>query len=252
MNDQLDLYLDGMLDPAAHAAFEQRLRTDPALREQAALQGRIDTDLRDELAYQRQSALRLAAPTGTQPALPPLPRPAHASGAARAWPRQVFALAAVLALGALAIWFNLSPPAQPRDIEDLPPDTAYARLVAAGFTPQFVCTTDEAFAKAVKDRFGQALLVAATPSVQLLGWAYDAGYRTRVLGNESLILMAKVGGSDTIVIMDKLTNDRSMPAPTAPGLYMHRRVVGSMVVYEVSRSPSPVIADKVYDPDAGK
>ncbi len=90
------------------------------------------------------------------------------------------------------------------------------------------------------------------PTIELLGWAYDAGYRTRVLGNESLILMARSDGHEVIVLMDKLASDRPLPAPTAPGVHLHRRVVGQMVVYEVSRSATPLVADKVYDPEAKK
>ncbi len=257
MKQRLDEYLDGLLSGEDRAAFEREMARDPALAEAARVQGAIDADLRAGLAYEPRvggaPALRLAGggqlPVTTAPAAP------RVAGRVGDWKRQAAAVAALVMLAAGVIWMNLSPgPRGPAAgaIAEISPETAFTNLVAGGFKPEFVCTTDVEFAKAVKDRFGQALLVAATPSVELLGWAYDAGYRTRVLGDMSLILMAKAEGREVIVLMDKVEHDRAMPPPTAAGLHLHRRVVGRMVVYEVSHAATPVILDKVYDPEAGK
>ena len=251
----LDLYLDGLLPGDRAAAFERALAADPALAEQVRVQRGIDAGLREGLRYEQRPALRLAG--GGASANRTEMRPAsQAMGRGHGeWKRQVWAVAALVVLAAGVIWMNLTPSGVPRannPILDIAPDAAFSNLLSSGFKPQFVCTTDEAFAKAVRERFGQALLVAATPSVELLGWAYDAGYRTRVLGNESLILMARSDGHEVIVLMDTLASDRPLAAPTAPGVHLHRRVVGQMVVYEVSRSATPLVADKVYDPDAKK
>ena len=248
---ELDLYLDGLLSADRAAAFERAMAADPALAEQVRSQRAIDAGLRQAFAYEPRHALgRTPAPQAT---------PQHSAAAGMSlrladWRRQAFAVAALVVLAAGVIWMNLTPGSARRGdaIKDLPPDTAYVNLIASGFAPQFVCTTDEAFAKAVRERFGQALLVATTPSLELLGWAYDAGYRTRVLGNDSLILMAKVDGKEVIVVMDRLTTDRPLAQPTTPDIHLHRRVVGQLVVYEVSRSATPLVADKIYDPDAKK
>jgi hypothetical protein len=156
------------------------------------------------------------------------------------------AAAAFIALvaGAL-VWFNL--PRRPAQTMIAAGDL-YEKLVARGFKPEFVCTSDAEFTRAVDTRFGQGLLLASSPDVQLVGWAYSDNYKGITLSRQALILMAKVRGEPVIVLMDQSRHDRPQIAKPESGLHVHRAEVGSLVLYEVSTFDAPQLIGGAYDP----
>lgn len=239
--DMLDRYVDGALSLEERERFETLLAADPRLRRELDLQRSIDKSLRRQFdppmirqPMPQQKAGRRAA--NNPPA--PLSFPKRL-----AW----YAAAACLAMACYVgvSVFNARFPSGPRVVD---PAEVYQRLVKGGFKPEFICTTDEEFSRTMNERFGQPLLVAASPNISLIGWAYGANYSGITISDETLILMARVDGEETLVFMDRAKNDRKVAIDPASGLKLHRGQAGSYVLYELSKRESPQIIPRVYVP----
>ncbi len=233
----LAAYLDDALAPEERRAFESAMESDPALRREVELARRIEDSLR-----------RLYAPP---PASAPTEREGGHSAARLVMPTRRrllgYAAAAVLLVAASVtyrVYFVPSAPVLP----PIHPASAFARLVNAGFTPEFVCTTDEEFERTVRERFGQGMLIQPTEGLTLLGWGYGSGYSGTPLTRDTLVLLTRVNESPVVVFMDRAKNDREIEQPKDPALHLHKRRLGRLVLYEVSASPAPQVIDKAYDP----
>ncbi|MCA9289305.1 MAG: hypothetical protein KDA05_12005 [Phycisphaerales bacterium] len=241
----LDRYVDGLMEGDERAAFEARLRGDAALRAEVELQRRIDGRLRAmyappariEMAGRGGSGAGSAGRAGGSSG----PRLVGATGPSRK--RWVpLAVAAMLALvvggGGGYWWFVVGTPAPFRQ-----PAEIYAAVASRGFEPEWVCTTDEEFVEAVRDRFGRAVLLpVATPGVEVIGWAYG----TPVLTNRTATLMTRVDGHEVLVLIDKGESDVNLrrvgeasggsgsSSGVSSGLHLYKRRLNGLVLYEVS------------------
>lgn len=235
--DPIEAYLDGALIGAALVEFQRRLADEPELRDELAGQERINAGLR-----------RVFAP-------PRVEMPAAASAASSGWrfPRRYLAYAAAAGIALVAVTiYQFNPPLRTPPTRFMPPVGVYQTLMNQGFKPSFVCTTDEAFASTVKEKFGQPLLVGATDGIQLLGWGYGSDYAGVTLSRDTLVLMAMVDGKETVVLMDKKSRDRKMESPPAEsGVHMFRGEVGDIVLYEITPSDRPTVLPRMYDPESG-
>ncbi|MBC7835981.1 MAG: hypothetical protein H7Y88_12910 [Phycisphaerales bacterium] len=251
--DPLELYLDGLLEGVALAAFEAELARNPALRRQVELQSSIDAQL--AAGFRPPSAASLPAASftaGSAPADAIAPGTAPMAGRISPAPSSVgrrlryYAAAAAILLslaGSWSVYVNLTAP----KFGVVTPQAVYQRLVSSGFNPEFVCTTDEAFVAALVDRFGQggAVVMEPTPSIELVGWAYANGYEGVTISPDTLVLMARVEGEPVIVLMDKASRDRTLKKPELESLDMFRRTVGGLVLYEVTSVGGPRIIDRL-------
>lgn len=220
--DEVSAYVDGLLPPAEHAAFEARLRAQASLAEQVALQRRIDASIRGLYPYEPPAVVASGRPGASRPA------PWYAR-------RLTWLSAAAAVLLALTIYTRTG-----SRTPHLPAADLYARLEAEGFRPQWKCDTDERFAGAVETRLGTPLVVPlATSGVEILGWVYADGYEGSPLSAQAMILLTRVQGRDVIVLMDKAADDRTVKAPAKSGLKVFRREVGPLVLYEVTPLPEP-------------
>ncbi len=245
-------YVDDALPPEERTAFERDLQTDGALRRELELQRGVEDSIRRAIPYEGRpirfetdpaaGTLRLM---GTD-ADPAVRTSSQASRGVVGRLRWYAAAAGVLLVAAVAINVLVR-----ERVPVVPPERVYTRLVQSGFAPAFVCTTDEEFEKAVRDRFGQGLLMRAAESVALVGWAYNNQYEGRLVGFQTLVLMAKVDGEPVIVLMDRASEDRSLSVLPESGLRLFRRQVGSLVCYEVTPRSEPAIVDRLHDPRAG-
>lgn len=160
---------------------------------------------------------------------------AAGGGGGRGTPRWMgLAVAAGLAIaaggGAGYWWFVIGTAAPYRQ-----PAEIYQAQAGNGFTPEWVCTTDEEFVRTVRDRFGEpGLLPMATMGVEVIGWAYN----TPVLSNRTATLMTRVDGREVLVLIDSAEKDvnlrRAGEAMGAPGLNLFKRRLGGLVLYEVT------------------
>jgi len=235
--DLLDLYLDGMLSGEDLHTFERLLESDPELRVQLDQAVAVEQGLKRTFA-----APHVAMPDERAAA----PAPIKISS----WRNRVMLIAAtiMLTLGLGLIVMNLLPPPK-QPVRQLAPDAVYQSLVDAGFKPHFVCTTDEEFSSTVRQQFGQPLLVGSSSNVTLLGWAYGSGYSGQTLSDKTLILMATVDGVETLMLMDNLENDKNLTIKAASGLHLHKRILGDLVLYEVTPSETPTLLQRAYNPD---
>jgi hypothetical protein len=251
--DPLDLYLDGMLEGPELAAFEQRLAADASLRRLVDQHRRIDRDLKKSFKPPSISiSLPAVAPAATPQKFPAAaPRPGSYKFPIA--PRFLL-YAAVVAIAGIVGWWQMSPPTVSIKMPQLSAGQVYANLTSKGFQPEFVCTTDEAFNETMEKRFGQGLLIASAPNIELIGWAYSDGYKGAVVSPKELILMAKVDGRETVVFMDKAKNAPffGIKKEAPPGMNVFKRRVGDIVLYELTSLPTPVLSDRAYDPATKK
>ncbi len=255
----LDLYLDDLLDGAARAEFEALLARQPQLADEVRLQRRIDGELRAGLGEAppatRGAALRAdsGVPLGSARTVitsqafrafdDAQSSPARATVLTRWRP---YLLAAALVLAALGAWQY--GPFQP-EVKYIEPAELYARLKAGGFKPEFECKDDAEFAGAVRKRLGSALALGARDGTQLVGWAYGNTYTGRLIGPDTLVLMARLDGKhDVVVLMDKASSDRRLMSPPDPSLMMFRRVLGPFVLYEITPLGQPRLLENFRVP----
>jgi len=246
---RIDLYVDGLLDGEQLAVFERELGESAVLREALEAQERIDGELRKMFVYDARRAgepMGRAAPVeGNRDVIGRIDqttsqRASAGSGGRLRW----YGLAAAVVLCGAAV---LSVYVQRRyEIErTLSPGAVYAMVQG----PEFVCKDDAEFAEAVRKRLGQPLILAATPGVAALGWAYGDDYNGKIVGDKTMVLINTVDGEKVLVFMDRLRDDRKLDAAPLPdGLKLFRREVGSLVLYEVTPLARPRVIESLVVP----
>lgn len=217
IESRLDEYLDGLLAGEELVAFERALAGSPELRAEVDLHREVEASIRRSMS--RTNEADEVAP----------PRRAERG------PRWFAAAAAITVVGATVLWFAASRLIE-TEIEGV-----YRRTLAAGFVPQFECTTDDQFRSWVWGNYQQSVQPAADHAgVEFVGWTYS-----QALGPYTALLLARVDGEEVVVFMQSVER---MPGnePTGPilsGLNMHRRDMGKLRFYEVSPLSRPAVLD---------
>jgi hypothetical protein len=249
--EQVEMYLDGLLEGAARDAFEARLAADGTLRahvqELRAMDAMIGASLRERFApaavalpeaarvglagpdESGAGALVLSAGGATEPTRSLLQRVG--------WLRIA---AAVVLAGAAVFVFSMR---QQYSTPLVSPDQAYRSIVSAGFKPYLVCTDEREFIEYTRRTLGVGLRVRPTDGVALIGWNKDGD----VLSDETDALLATVDGEQVIVFMDKQSNKRSLPTP-APGLNVFQRDLEGLTLVEVTPRSESAIIDQFEKP----
>lgn len=252
LDEQLDLFLDGQLAGEPLAAFERALASDASLRDrverQRAINDSVRRTFRPTVAIGPELAERLKALGANTSAMNDPPAPIKVDFGGR-WRLVKFAAAAIVLITlSIAAWQMNMPTGGgglPRtDLAEL-----YQKAVEGGFKPAFVCTTDHEFATTIADRFGQPMLVAAAPNIELIGWAYGPNYKALTLTRDTLVLLAKVDQKPTLVFIDR--RDKATRPPKfsrTGGLSMHKKELGDLIMYEVIPGPKSGIVDRAFTP----
>ena len=235
----IEAYLDGTLSAEERSRFEAEIAADPELFRLIELQGWMDAELAEQYAYQ-------APPGGYVPAPAPLP----IRRGIPTWVRPL-ALAAAVVLVAAGVWFGLvkgggGGGARPGRV--VSPNAVYAKLESRGWEPEFVCTDDAGFQAAVEKRVGSPLLLEPDPEIRALGWAYNAGFSGKIVGDHTMMLLTLVGKERVLVLMDQLSGDRKLEVDPGSPLHVFRRVIGPLVVYEVTPLDKPHVIERLFDP----
>jgi hypothetical protein len=243
----IERYLDDELSDDERGLFLDRLKTDDALQSQLDLAERLTASLVRTFAMPES-----AEPESVNSRIASAQEQSRETSTLRL-PRRVgltlAAAAAVLAIG-VAIKLNLPPPAP---VFNTLLERTYSTFESTDFTPEWVCETDEEFAAAVRDRLGQPMLVGADAAgIELLGWAYTeetSGYGDTIISDDSMILLTRVEGQGVMVIVDRVEDEREpMTIGDHLGLSLFRRVLGDLVLYEVTPRDEPSVVGLAYTP----
>lgn len=280
----LQRYVDGLMTHDERANFSRVLAADPELAAEAELMIAIDRRLRElvipeAVPLPREVDLRAAGGAAEAPAphrrptfdASSKPSPADTAGARTSTPdpivgritpapvRRWLSIAALVAITAIGAWLGISQwISRGPDVLIVTAPEVYETQLARGFVPEWVCDDDAEFARSVKDRLGQALLVSVAaitgkPDVEVVGWAYPAtGYEGKeiVLSKDTMILLARVQREPVVVLVDRLRNDRpDLVSQSREGARVFRSEVGDLVLYEVTPRAEPGVLARAYQPD---
>jgi hypothetical protein len=241
---RIERYLDGLMGPEERAEFEREHGGSEALEREMELQARMDAGLRELFRYEAPASLKLEAAPVAGRIGPGTAAPAARTGWSNPRTRLLAVAAAlVLGAGAFSIYTNIALTPPPKYVS---PQVVWNRVDK----PEIVCTTDEAFANAVKDRLGEPLVLAAAPGIEAVGWAYgdEDAYEGKIIGRKTFVLITRVHGDKVLVLMDRLREDRKLETPTEPGLKVFRRTIGRLVLYELTKHDNPEVLDKLRPP----
>ncbi len=227
----IDAYLDGLLDEDDRRALERRMEAEPALREAAELQRRIDEALCRSFGV--ETAPRMAAPK-------PKPRVARRVWAYAAAAAIVFAAAVVVLIQSLQ-----GPATQPWKAR--PPAesfaSAYQQELDAGFTPGWVCETDQEFADTFDRYLGQPLVLTAAPGVEALGLSLKP-----VQSRRTMAVLARVDGEPVIVFVVRPSPDQAPPPRVDEGLNIFPIELDGVAAYEVTPLDQPRVLELLKEP----
>lgn len=258
----INAHADGMLTPDQQAQFDRALAASKSLRDEVELQARISRTLKRQFEPPTADQI-LKRAASRQPAakVKPDTSPAAAAGsrpARRFWTPavKVTVIAASLAILAGGGWYGWllmqestgptlqiarRPEATNRALHEV-----FADTIRQGFKPVWVCEDDKQFFQTTYQRFGHGLMLAATlpKSHQALGWSYGLS-----ISPTSAYLLCTVDGKKAIVFIDKADRDSGQTLPEGSELWLHRRKIGEMVLYEVSELDTPQMLEHFYEKD---
>jgi anti-sigma factor RsiW len=246
---RIDAYLDGSLTAIEMEQFERAMNGSETLAALVHCSRDISASLRRMFEppavpdWVRSSAgLAGSAERRAEPAVRQVPavrqRDAGASGS-----RRRLALAACIAIvvsGAVLGWFKLRPTTSGAY------DSAQWRTLAQVYAdldgPQFVPDSQAQFASMFAGRFGQAILFDdAAPDASVQGIAF-----CHSISRDTVCLFGSAGGRKALVFVDRLERDTRPQVPPDSGLYVFRRELGDLVLYEVSQNDRAKLLNWVY------
>jgi len=231
-DQELDAYLDGLLEPAERAAFEQRLRAHPELEQQVDQFAELDARVKSLFPAVQVSENQVAELIGEDSSYQ---QPFAISNVQRSSPSMAIrvamvGLAAVLAW-VLVVWQLSAPPAQTPHFEPQPVASVYQEVLDNGFEPYYECRDDKRFADTFLRRQGQALSLATLPEgSRMLGLSYAGG-----MSRETTAMLCRVEGEPVVVFVDQLEKDLPLAIKHDPSIAkVHRVVRDGLVFYEVT------------------
>lgn len=245
---EIDLYVDGLLEDSARQEFENRMEQDGELRQTIEQQRDIDNALRRVCAVPSPQAILSHLPVDEPFARHPSFQRQTAPRVVPLW-RRMGSIAAILStfgVGLWLIWDGVYPNRHITAGVRMPTlDQVYNAQVASGFTPYWTCDNDTQFADTFKTRLGQSLLIHAPADTKTWGLAYASSITPK-----TVLLLAEVNKNKVIVFIDRLDVDPGQNLSPQSGLNVFVRVVGHLVLYEVSPMKQAILLDRFVNPDA--
>lgn len=123
---------------------------------------------------------------------------------------------------------------------------AYRHTVEEGFTSKWVCRDDREFALVFLDQFGDMLSMnfPLPTGVEALGLKYFDAISPRTIS-----MLARVEGEPVMVFVDRLERDHDTVRDVPPGLTLHRRELGALVLYEITPHEEPTVIFHLQRPE---
>jgi hypothetical protein len=235
----MEKFLDGLLAPEEMADVRRAVEADPELKREADLQRWIDSELDEIFAYDSTRAPKVPHVS--------VDAPAPIKIETRRRNLRLLALAAAVVLVGVVVRLSLSLWGPGTQVEYAKADEVYNKLVATGFKPAVVCTTDEQFKDFTEKRLGNPLLLASASGVEALGWAYSAPVPGQIVGQRTVLLYTKVDSQNVLVLMDSVDRPAGHPVKVSPPLHVFRQQVGAVVAYEITPLDSPRVVPNLHE-----
>jgi hypothetical protein len=228
-DEQFEAYLDGALPNAGCEDLRTRMVAEESLRNEAALQMRIDHTLRKLFpVVESQSPAHNSLIPGDVQA---------PAGKSRRSIRRLLAIGAAAALaGILIAWLAQQDDASTPFFQRTPLADIYLDTIRNGFQPYYECRDDERFAATFARRQGTPLWLLPLPDgIAMLGLSYPGG-----LSRDTTAMLCTVNGEQVMVFVDRATADITQTTPPEhEGTNVFRKQHDGLVFYEVSRLDEP-------------
>ncbi len=245
---QLDAYLDGLMTREQRDRFDEQMTKNDHLRNEVDRQHSVDKVLRRAFAPPHEESLRRIAELACDHGIDPIPLRRAGVPILR-----MFAAAAAIVMliaGSWMIWLILGP--QPAITDPYAPQAwrsmqqVYEDERADGFLPDWVCRDDLEFQETFRSQLGQRMLLNSLPEgVAAIGLSYS-----NTISPWTICLLSEAADEEIIVFIDRLDQDSDTKLVAQSGLYLHRKVIGELVLYELSPLDSPRVIQHFHDPDA--
>ena len=230
-DQELGVYLDGLLSTEERKAFEQRLRSQPELLREIQQLEEIEHSVRrlfppEQLPETQVASLieYLGQAKGTTTPLAAGHSSKNALGIA------LIGLAATLAW-VMVVWQWKKETIESPYFELRPVAEVYQEVLDSGFEPYYECRDDKRFSDTFLRRQGQALRLATLPQgSHMLGLSYAGG-----LSRETTAMLCRVDGEPVMVFVDQLEKDSPRALQHQAGqTKVHRVARDGLVFYEVT------------------
>ncbi len=247
-DDELNAYLDGELDAAARQRLEARLQSDQDALRMAELQNRLDQSLQRIFAVPPvpNFSCDLDMPTELKTE-PDIDHGDDQIVARQVWWRSISARAIAIGVVAALVWFVVTwqlirPSGHEPVFARRPLVEIFQEIVQTGFQPYYDCRDPERFAEVFTTRQGHALkLSPLSPGQRMLGLSYPGG-----LSRNTTAMLCEVDDRPVMVFVDRSTQDDSIAVQNkATDLNVFRKVLGPLVIYEVTPWPEARMLDSL-------
>ncbi len=233
---QLELFLDGLLDPSTREAYARKLKDDPELRQSAKLQDRIDASLKRQFGIEPPPDPTAVALWLSDAATSNATEDIVVTGRDRAQVRWRYWYWVTVALAASVAWcaviwqlgyFGTQQPFfEPRPLVQL-----YREAVQAGFKPYYECRDEARFADTFRVRQGIPLRLLPLPEgTRMRGLSYAGG-----LSRQTTAMLCQAGDTPVMVFVDRASRDTAVASRHEDsGIHVFRTEKYGLVFYEVS------------------
>ena len=226
--ERFERLLDGVLSGEDAAAATREAEDEPSLREEAALQARVDDALR---RIYRPPEFELTVEAVEEPHEKPA-----VAGRAETPPRTAhqYWLVAALLLVCLGLWGRqglvLWRDHKASQYETLTVAQVYRNCVESGFKPDWRCEDDREFAKTFYERQGQAVRLGPLPiGMSMTGLAYVRG-----LTKDATTMLARVDGEPVMIFVEKTDRTPTEGLDGDGSVCVHSTTLGPLTLVEVS------------------
>ena len=166
----------------------------------------------------------------------------HAAPARRVLARRLAAAAALLvAVLGWSWWASVGSEPGTAPTPGPPAGRIHAEAVLALADGLLACNSESQLAQTFRERYGQELHVRIDPTRLLVGPFACASW-------PSATLLVATLPDPVALLVDALDSDPRLTADIETGIRAHRREIGRLVVYELSRNDEPVCLDLLFTP----
>ena len=240
-DDKLERYLDGQLSPEENAEIEAHLRSNPIAARQVKMQHQVDERLRANFVAPAMTAQRIEKLLCDETMVAARDSSQQRSKTERN--RRLVIVASVIAASIAIAYFSrfgihpeVKPYFEPRSLVAI-----YNETVDQGFRPYYFCEDADRFAMTFAKRQQTPLVLEELPADRhMVGLSYPGG-----LSRDTTAILCYADQKPVVVFVDRgeYDNESVVAFQENQGLYVHKRLLSDLVIYEVSPFPESKFTD---------